>query len=193
MTHAKIKKLKLTKQILGKDLGTNQSGHAGRQMENILEDMGVDINRGHGPDIQKFGLEVKTRDRDAISAQTIADMHLDDIISTDYARSHVREKFQQQLRVYTEEGTVTDADVYDFSAPWIQHSIEKAYEHARQQLAQTKAAGYHVSCTRVDGHFGYFESRTASPNTYSFRVSNANMNRLERMTQSTFGRFFDFK
>jgi hypothetical protein len=190
MTHVKIKKLKLTKQILGKDLGTNQNGHAGRQMENILEDLGVDINRGHGPDIQKFGLEVKTRDRDAISAQTIADMNINDIVNTDYEHSHVREKFQQQLRVYTEQGTVTDADVYDFSARWIQDTIKVAYDHARQQLIQSKSSGTHIACTRVDGHFGYFESRPDSPNTYSFRVSNANMDKLERMTHSTFGKLF---
>jgi hypothetical protein len=191
--HAKIKKLNLTKQILGKNLGTNQNGHAGRQMENMLEDMGVEINRGHGPDIKRFGLEVKTRERDAVSAQTIATMHINDIVDTDYEHSHVREKFQQQLRVYTKQGTVTHADVYDFSAAWIQHTVKIAYDHARQQLIQANSSGAHIACTRVNGHFGYFESRPDSPNTYSFRVSAANMNRFERMTQSTFGKFFDFE
>jgi len=188
MTHARIKKLRLTEFLLGQDLGSNQNGQAGRRLEHLLEDMGVDINHGHGPDIKRFGLEVKTRERDAVSAQTIADMHIDDIISTPYEHSHVREKIQQQLRVYTEQGIVTDADIYDFSAMWIQDRIQEAYEHARDQLRQAP-----VVCTRVRGHLGYFESRRDSPNTYSFRISKANMHVLETMTRSTFGRLFCYK
>ena len=133
-THAKLTRLSLCQRLLGQNLGTNQNGNAGRMLENLLESWGVPINRGAGPDILVFGCEIKSRDRSATSSQTIADMNIQDIQARPYRDSQVRDKFQQQLRVFTENMTVVDAGIYDFSSPDIQELVEQAYEHARAQF-----------------------------------------------------------
>ena len=130
----RITKLKTVNQLVGKKLPTNKNGHAGRAVEVLLEQMGFPINKGHGPDIEQLGVEVKTRDIDAVSPQTVADMRPDMIKTTPYKQSHVYEKFQQQLRIYTKEDVIISAEIYDFSAPVIQDLIQHAYEYAQQQI-----------------------------------------------------------
>ena len=127
MIKAKVKVFKIANQLIGKTVPASAGGHAGRAVENLLEYMGVPINRGRGADILVYGLEVKTRDVGATSAQTIADMQPEDIINNDYRNSNVWKKFQQQLRIKIKDGIIIEARVYDFSAPHIQSLIEKAY------------------------------------------------------------------
>jgi hypothetical protein len=172
--------------LIGEYLGTNQNGNAGRELENLLESWGLSINRGHGPDILIFRWELKSRDLDAISPHTIADMNIDDIRNCSYRNSHVRTKFQTQLRVYTRYGTIVDAGIYDFSDPDIQEIIEKAYEHARQQLIKDPS----LECTRHAGFYAYFERKQNCETSYSFRVSYRDMPVLEGMARSTFGKMF---
>ena len=187
--HAKMTKWSICQELIGKYLGTNQNGHAGRELEKLLESMGVTINRGTGPDILVFGLEVKSRDRWAISAQTIADMNIRDIQACGYEDSHVRQKFQQQLRIYTENGYIVDAGIYDFSKPDIQELMCKAYEHARAQLIKDPT----LVRTAYSGFFGYFErTKAGCESSYSFRLSPGDMAVLEGMALSTFTKLWEY-
>jgi len=187
MTNFRVKKIKLVDQLIGKTLPTNQNGHAGRMVEHLLEDLGLTINRGHGCDLELLGVEVKTRDIDATSPQTIADMRPDEIIKTQYRDSHVYEKFQQQLRIYTKDNIIISADIFDFSKPSIQELVEEAYNHAREQIRVNPD----LIRTEYTGFYGYFE-RTEHKTGLSFRLSSADMTTLENMSQSTFHQIFEY-
>lgn len=186
MNTFRVTKLKSVDQLIGTKLPTNQNGHAGRAAEDLLEQLGFSINRGHGPDIIQLGVEVKTRDVDATSPQTIADMHPDDIMTTPYRQSHVFEKFQQQLRIYTRDDIIISAEIYDFSMPAIQTLIEDAYEHARKQIT----ANVLLERTEYKGYYGYFERASKKRKTLSFRLSKDDMASLEGMAKSTYKYLF---
>jgi hypothetical protein len=183
----KVKIFKPAQMLIGLTVPTNQHGHAGRFVENKLESMGVQVNRGHGPDFIDYGLELKTRDVDATSAQTVADMHLEDIVIFDYKDSHVFKKFQQQLRVYIKDNVIVSADVYDFSPLFIQDLIEKAYNHAQQQLRLCRSLD---RTTCQGGYHGYFERVDPDRKTLSFRLSKSHMESLESMAKSNYKNLF---
>lgn len=184
-TKFKTKKLKMDSLLIGETLETNKHGHAGRQIEDILEDYGMDMNRGPGVDIPSLNVEVKSREITATSAHTVADMVVADIINTDYKNSYVYEKIQQQFRVHTLNNVVVSAEVYDFSADHIQELLEAGYENARQQLIQNSALPY----TSYTGFYGYFE-RVKGHTAHSFRLSDRDMKTLEGMSKSTYTNLF---
>ena len=183
----KVKVFKPAQLLIGQTVPTNQNGHAGRYVENLIETMGVLVNRGHGPEFVDYGLELKTRDINAISAQTIADMSVDEIINTPYKNSHVFKKFQQQLRVYIKDNVIVSADVYDFSPLFIQDLIEKAYNHAQQQLRLCRSLD---RTTCQGGYHGYFERVDPDRKTLSFRLSKSHMESLESMAKSNYKNLF---
>ena len=187
MKTAKVKVFKLSQQLLGKVLPNNIGGHAGRELERLLESMGVTINRGQGCDWKVYGLEVKSRDIDATSPQTVATMQRDLIKTTAYEDSVIFEKFQQQLRVYTKDRVIIEARVHDFSAHHIQRLIKQAYNHAQAQFDLGTAGDY------VYGNeYGYFEvTNPKSPESYSFRINAGAFDKLEAMAASTYGTLFE--
>jgi hypothetical protein len=184
----KVKVFKIANQLIGETVPASSGGHAGRAVEKLLESLGVPINRGHGPDILIYGLEVKTRDVGATSAHTIADMQPEDIIYNDYKNSHVWEKFQQQLRIKIKDNIIVEARVYDFSAPHIQSLIETAYNNARTLITMNKNIGY----TPYEGFYGYFEQcKPATSSLYSFRLNDKDMETFENMALSTYNSLFE--
>ena len=183
-----IKSFKLANQLIGIKLPTNLDGHAGREVERILEDMGVPINRGAGPDILQFGLEIKTRKLSATSAQTVTAMHPEDIISTAYFDSPVYKKIQQQLRIYTnDDNVIVRAEVFNFDQPQIQELLESAYEHGRKIIAANPNIGY----TPYSKQWGFFEQTKKDRPEYDFRVTNTMMEGLEGMARSNFKNIFE--
>jgi hypothetical protein len=188
--NVKVKQFKLAGQLIGQQLPTNKEGHAGRALESLLENLGITINKGAGADILVYGLEVKTRKETASSAQTVATMSIQDIINTPYKNSNVYKKFQQQLRIKTNDlDIIVSADIYDFDQPQIQDLIEAGYECARKQIIANNYVGY----TSYVGHWGYFEQcHLPQSEAYSFRFSNQDMKDLESMAHSTFGTLFTY-
>jgi len=187
---AKVKVFKLAEQLIGQQLPTNQGGHAGRAAEDLVEQLlGITLNRGKGTDVKIWGWEIKTRKRTATSAQTVCTMSSNDIVILPYKSSPVYEKFQQQLRIYTNELDIIDeAVVVDFDQPHIQELIESAYEHGRKQIVNNPDIGY----TEYSGYWGYFEQcHLPNSTAYSFRISGADMDRLEDMAQSTYNDLFE--
>ena len=190
MSAAIIKQLKLTQHLIGIKLPTNKDGHAGRAAEDLLESMGVPINRGEGPDILGFGLEIKTRKESATSAQTIASMHPDNIIARSYFNSTLYKKFKQQLRIYTnDDDIIVRAEVYNFDQPQIQSLIEEAYEHGRNLIKQNPKIGY----TPYSKQYGFFEQTKKDRPEYDFRLTNSMMEDLEAMSKSTFRNIFEYE
>jgi len=187
---AKVKVFKLAGQLIGQQLPTNQGGHAGRAAEDLVEQLlGIILNRGKGTDVKIWGWEIKTRKRTATSAQTVCTMSSNDIVILPYKSSPVYEKFQQQLRIYTNELDIIDeAVVVDFDQPHIQELIESAYEHGRKQIVNNPDIGY----TEYSGYWGYFEQcHLPNSTAYSFRISGPDMDRLEDMAQSTYNELFE--
>jgi hypothetical protein len=88
----------LAQQLIGKQLPTNQGGHAGRAAEDLVEQLlGITLNRGKGLDVKIWGWEIKTRKRSATSPQTVCTISIRDVSILPYKISPVYVKFQQQL------------------------------------------------------------------------------------------------
>jgi hypothetical protein len=184
----KVKQLKKDN-LVGKTIPTNKNGHAGRAVENLLEDQGYSINRrGAVPDMEKLNLEVKTRDLDATSPQTVGTMLLDAIKVTPYRLSSIAEKLKQQLRVKTKDRVIVESRVWDFSDPYIQSLIETSYETARQKIIAGCRDKYIPG-----GEYGYFEKCTNSDESYAWRMSQSMMDKLETMSNNspTFNKIFE--
>ena len=184
----KVKKLKKDN-LVGKTVPTNKNGHAGRTIEDLLEKQGYNIDR-HGavPDMSELGLEIKTRDLDATSPQTVGTILLDDIKSTPYQLSSIASKLQQQLRVKTKDQTVVESRIWDFSDTYIQQLIETSWETARQKIIAGCQDKYIPG-----GDYGYFEKCTNSNASYAWRMSQTMMDKLETMSGNspTFNKIFE--
>ena len=184
----KVKQLKKDN-LVGKTVPTNKNGHAGRAIEDLLEGQGYKINRqGAVPDMQGLNVEVKTRDLNATSPQTIGTMLLDDIKITPYPVSSIAGKLKQQLRVKTKDRVVVESRIWDFSDLYIQSLIETSYEIARQKIIAGCQDKYIPG-----GDYGYFEKCTNSNNSYAWRMSQSMMDKLETMSgnSSTFNTHFE--
>jgi hypothetical protein len=184
----KINKLKTN--LKGQQVSTNSSNR-GRQVEHIMKAQGFDINTGAGPDLQ-FGdtpVEIKSRDNNATSPQTVGAMTLADIKSTIYEDSAIFKKFQQQYRVKTEEGVVVEEHMYDFSGWFAQSVIKESYETARQAIINGACGDYIPG-----GKYGYFERTNKNSKTsYNFRLSDSAMKKMEAMANSTINQLFEVK
>jgi hypothetical protein len=188
----KVKAFKLAGMLIGCQLPTNQGGHAGRAVEDLLRNMGVDINTGKGADILVYGLELKTRKLSATSSQTVATISETDLVVTPYRLSPIYAKFQQQLRVYTNDlDIIVDAKVVDFDQPQIQDLVETAYEHGRKQIIASPGITH---TSYAGGYWGYFEQCHLPRSTaYSFRFSGTDLEKLVDIAESTFSTLFDYE
>jgi hypothetical protein len=184
----KPKVVRLKANMVGKSVPSNINGAAGRYIEKELGEQGYPMSNGPGPDIPVINMEVKSRDLDATSAQTIGRMTPEDIVTTPYQASVIHDKLQQQYRVKTKDQIIVSAEVYDFSSQYIQEKIEQCYETARQKIIQGDTGNY-IS----GGSYGFFERQTDGPRSYQFRFTDGAMKKLEAMAQSTFTKLFTWE
>jgi len=185
---AKIKSLKTS--LVGKTVPDSACGHAGRKVEDILIQDGFHLDRKGTIDIPGLNVEVKSRDVDATSAQTVGRMSLDEIIRTDYRSSDVFKKIQTQFRVKIRDNVVVSADIVDFSWDYIQDKLEKSYEAARLKIINGDKANYIRG-----GRFGLFERSKKDAKLglpYQFRLSDGAMKKLEKMAVSNARTLFSF-
>lgn len=181
----------IKKLLVGKQLPTNLGGDAGRAVENMLEDLGIEINRGTGPDIPAIGWEVKSRKSTATSAQTVTGMYAEEIIGTPYKLSAVYEKIKKQLRVTSDEkDVIINVELIDFDQEHIQDIIEAGYEHARKQISENQ----NLTCTSYKGFYGYFEqTKLPKSKVYDFRLSDSDIDDLIMSSKSTFKNIFEYQ
>jgi hypothetical protein len=177
--------------IVGKQLPSNINGDAGRAVERLLEDLGIEINRGSGPDILAIGWEVKSRKETATSAQTVTGMYADEIINTPYKLSPVYEKIKKQLRVTSnDKDVIINVQLVDFDQAQIQDILEAGYEHARKQISKNQ----NITCTSYKGFYGYFEqTKLPKSKVYDFRLSDSDIDDLIMSSQSTFKNIFEYQ
>jgi len=187
----KVKELKKANMI-GIEVPDNIGGYAGRYVEEILEQRGYRIDQGQGCDMPSLNIEVKTRDLDATSPQTVGTMNVIDIIETDYEDSPICEKLQQQYRIKTRDGVIVENKIYDFSDPYIQELIKDSYEAGRYRLINDVRQGIHNVKYYPGGDYGYWE-RTTNSRSYSFRMSQSMMDTLETLSNNskTFNTIFE--
>jgi hypothetical protein len=175
--------------LLGKQLPSNINGNAGRTCENLLESIGININRGYGCDIPAVGWEVKSRKGTATSAQTVATLHPETVVETSFLQSLVYVKIRKQLRFTTNDLDVIIAiDLCDFDQPQILELIEAAYEHGRALIRDNPQLTY----TPYEGYWGYFEKTKKDRPELDFRLSDGQMEKLLAMTSSTFQEIFEY-
>jgi hypothetical protein len=110
----KAKVISLKAKLVGETVPPKTHGAAGRDIENQLRAQGFPLSNQSGPDLPTVGLEVKSRDIDSTSAQSIGTMLPEDIIRTPYPESVICEKLQQQYRVKHKDQVIVSAEVYDF-------------------------------------------------------------------------------
>jgi len=185
---AKIKSLKTT--LVGKTVPDSACGHAGRAVEDILIQDRFQLDRKGTVDIPGLDVEVKSRDVDATSAQTVGRMSLAEIKVTDYASSNVWKKIQTQFRVKIKDNVIVSAEIVDFSWNIIQDKLEKSYEAARLKIINGDKANYIRG-----GRFGIFERSNKDAKLglpYQFRLADGAMKQLERMAGSTARKLFTF-
>jgi|LakMenEpi03Aug12_release.lakeMendotaPanAssembly.Ray.scaffolds.fasta_scaffold00012_55 hypothetical protein len=179
----KIKRIKkdYTGTVLSKDHSIR-----GKQFEQVMSRDGWNINQGPGADLQQIGIEVKTKDVNSGSANSVGTITVQDICSLSYKQTHIFEKLQKQFRITTADGIVTNQDLFDFTDPYIQEKIEEAYEIGRQKIINGDRSSY------IRGsEYGHFEQRTE--NSYVFRIPVGSMKKIESMSKSTFNDFFEYK
>jgi hypothetical protein len=184
----KPKVVRLKANMVGRSVPSNINGAAGRYIEKELGEQGYPMSNGAGPDIPEIEIEVKSRDLDATSAQSVSRMTPEDIIATPYQKSGVYDKVQRQYRVKTRDRVIVSAEVYDFSAKYIQEKIEQCYEAARQKIINGDKSDY-IS----GGHYGFFERQVNGPRSYQFRFTDGAMKKLETMARSTFHKLFTWE
>ena len=183
-----VKVTKLNNAIqVGEQIPMEQyNGNIGRWIEDRLEELGYTINRGYGPDLLQMGVEVKSRLESSTSGHTMAAMHPDDILATDWEDSNIFDKSQLQYRVYYDDDSiVTVAEIFDFTDPDIQTLLKESYNEGRK-LFPNSANGHNYF--RGDECVGYFEGQENG--YYQFRLTDAGMKRIERMSKQTFNKFF---
>ena len=125
-------------QLLGKKVPNHVLGATGRGFEDLLEDIGVPVNRQNGVDSVEFDWEVKTRQTGKTSSQTVGAMLPEDIIAIiNWKDTPVYKKIRKQLRATIDEtGTIIEIDLFDFDQEFIQDIFEADYKHARLQIVK---------------------------------------------------------
>jgi len=190
MKQPKIKVKQIKTDWRGQQLPTHIGGEAGRAFEQKMKADGFNLNLGKGNDGgKKFDLEVKTRAKESTSPLSVATMRECDILTTDFKDSVVCEKLQHQLRVKTENGIIVDNEMYDLSQPHVQDLYKKAYETSRENI---KIGNITPGGTAPGTHWGYFERKRDTKDSWVFRSSHGAMKKVEAMAKSTFGSIFEY-
>jgi hypothetical protein len=180
----KVNNLRLKTSLIGEVVPDKTDGEAGRYVEDLLESAGIQINRASTIDNPFF--EVKTRDLDSTSPQTIGGMTLGKIKQTAWKDSPVFEKIQQQYRVKTQNNVVVSNDMYDFSGWAVQSLLEEAYEAGRTEIINGNINDYVYG-----SKYGYFERTNKKSKTWCFRINHKAMQTLELLAQSKFNDLFE--
>lgn len=181
MTKPKI--IKIKKSLIGTVVPHRTSGITGQYIERVHADIGMPVQPGKGPDYPNHDLEMKSKDVDSTSAWAIGTMTREDIITTPYKDSSIKDKLQQHYHVYHKDSVIIDQKVYDFRSDYIQERFEKAYEESRQKIIDGED-GY-VSGTT----YGYFEKKES--NNYQFRISVGAMEKIKTMANPLFDTLFE--
>lgn len=146
-------------------------GFVGKVIEGILRSQGLPIDSANaGPDIEEFGLEIKTHRKGSKADVSIGSMTVSDIATTNYHNSVIKEKLQTIRWVEHEVDQFTNANtsivkedlVLDFDDPVIQDEFEFHYNKTINEIT-TNNDKY-----KINKRVGWWEKKTE--NSWAFRV-----------------------
>lgn len=162
-------------------------------VEETMKDEGYHVDSCGTVDLPGLDVEIKSRSIQSRSPQTVGSMTVRNIINTPYNLSSIKKKIKQQFRVKHDQVNcvIVDAKMYHFDDFYIQGKLEEAYEYGRAIIASMdpdKLPAY----IPPNGHIAYFE-RCTNRLSYSFRIRNGAMKKLEKMsaTSKTFQACFE--
>lgn len=200
----KIKTIKNLQSLVGLELSVeNQTGEAGRDFESLIKaKLGIIVDKGPGPDLKKFNLEIKTREETAHGDETVGNMTIAQIIITPFEQTNLWRKVQHQIRVKTrkeeyhsvdehgyittkQKNIITKIELFDFTDEHIQRDFKNSYEQARAALTKLHTKSLADKTELIFGNYqkikgtryGYLEYK--SSNSFSFRVPFRRMDELE--------------
>ena len=171
------KNLKLKANLVGTVVPDKTNGDAGRHIEDLLESFGVPIDRHAITDNPYF--EVKSRDVNSTSPQTVGGMTLSKIKRTSWETSSIFEKIQIQYRVKTQNNVIIENTMYDFTGWGVQSLLKEAYENARNRII----AGDTSDCI-YGNKFAYLERTNKKSRTWCLRIRDKAMKKLENISTS---------
>jgi len=170
-------------------------GNIGRYVENYLASKGYKINKGFGIDLVGLKLEIKTRDINATSAQTVTSLSLPNLLNYDWQRGPARHKITRQYRVLykqldSKSSIVVESGVFDFTKSGIPSILESDFDINRRYFIDyvEKHGEYPKYVNQGSGWL--FLERTTENEVWQVRITNRNMNKLEAMTKQV--QLFDF-
>jgi hypothetical protein len=169
--------------LIGMKIPKLDSGNIGRLIERVIESLGYTLNKGAGPDLPQWEVEIKSTVWPTNSSRSIGLMTFTDIINTSYENSLIYKKLQQQFVVKHCRTTmvITEAKMYDFRDPEIQAKFKDAYESTRSVLA-TYQPGHYPKDVKVVGKCGYWEFKGS--NNFKFRILPAAMKKIEQQVDT---------
>jgi len=189
MTYKVSKLPAANRAVIGKSVieGTTETGEIGRMIEDMMSEADYPINRDDTVDLGELGIEVKSRKIGSIAAHTIGTMTVEDILKTPYEFSPIFKKVQTQYRVKHDEIVVREAEVFDFTDPYIQDKIKQAYEYGRKLMSEGK---FDQLCLINGTWWGYWEKKNG--NSYAFRIRDKAMRGMEDSKYSSFSDLYEF-
>ena len=173
--------------IVGKKV-TGDNDEIGFQVEQMLKQEGWPVQSGTGPDIQLWGIEIKTRNIFATSMQTVGRITEKALKITPYDRSSIKQKIQRQIRVYHNGLYIVDAQYYDFSQEYIQENLREAYEIGIQKVIEGCNTDWIPG--KKNSWANFEADKHATSKQYQFRISEKCYKKLEAMSRLTFDNLF---
>lgn len=182
---------KLHKTLVGLVIDAPGTNYAGWQIEDELVKAGWQLNQGEGPDMQAFGIEVKSRKVGATSPITIGSMTATTIKNTTWAATSISDKCQKIRLVeyddsFTTKFIVIRDEIYDLRHQSIQKLFAEAYKNMQEQFIN----GSHTATDYVSGDNSMFcFERIGETDNWAFRLSNTCLKTLKGMSKSNLGMF----
>ena len=177
------------------------SGKVGKFVHQLILD-NLKINENNIVDIDKYGIEIKSKGIESNTDWSIGSMTVDDIINTSYIDSPIYKKMQALLLVTTDNSLaiICDVGLYYMDLDEVQLLIQDTYEDVRSQLKREVENMINSSNSTImfnpsqsfKGKYGRFEY-TNFGNTFNFRIKQGSMNKFKNIaaTQSSITHFFD--
>ena len=169
----------LQENMIGTKVPAKNDGVAGKFIEQEAGKY-LALQNGKGPDYEKLGIELKSRDIDSTSALTFGVMPCKTIITKEYADTHLCRKMQQLIYFFTQNNYIKSIKHYDFSSYYIQKIIKESYDYGKKQIKSGNTNLY----IPPDGNYFYFED-TAKNNQYQFRISKYNFTKITSMSKQS--------
>jgi hypothetical protein len=186
MSNIAIRVTKLKIPLVGEEVPKQANGNVGRLIEFKLKQAGYNVNSRQGLDLPDENLEIKSRKEESTSAHTIGEMLIENIISTPWDQTLLKEKCQRQYRVsYSDDySVIKEAEIYDFTTEYLQDKFREAYEEGRKLISKGKRSGY-IRGSR----WGYFEMHRE--NSYQFRIPHSAMKDVITASTNNFDSLFE--